>query len=229
MAAHWEPIRHTDLTEQVYDQVRARILSRVIKNDEQILVHEVAEELGVSRTPVIDAVKRLAAEGLVEVRARRGSFVRGLAEQDVHEIFELREALEVSAARTTMENGGSPALAGALTHWLGVMRGLMRDSDFGNYAAFTEADHAFHAAIIGSRGNRRSDKIYENLRVHIHVARAHLFRDLEPAVEVHADHTRIRDAVEAGDAVAAQAAIRGHLAIIRERVIANVRANNGSI
>ena len=229
MVATWEPIQHTQLTERVYGQVRERILSRLIKNDEQILVHEVAEELGVSRTPVVDAVKRLAAEGLVEIRSRRGTFVRGLTEGDVCEIFELRGALETSAVRAAVRDGNGAVLAGTLTHWLGVMAGLIRESSFGDYTAFTEADHAFHAAIVGLRGNARMDSIYENLRVHIHVARAHLFRDLEPADKVHRDHIRIRDAVAANDAPAAEAAIDAHLASIRERMIANVRANNGSI
>lgn len=229
MPATWEPIQHTHLTERVYGQVRDRILSRAIKTDEQILVHEVAEELGVSRTPVVDAVKRLAAEGLVEIRARRGTFVRGLTETGVVEIFELREALETSAVRATIREAGGPALAGTLRHWFDVMAGMITDEGFGDYLAFTAADHAFHAAIIASRGNGRINSIYENLRVHMHVARAHLFQSLEPSGRVHDDHGRILDAVAAEDAPTAEAALVSHLSAIRERMIANVRANNGSV
>jgi DNA-binding GntR family transcriptional regulator len=229
MATSWEPIQHTHLAERVYGQVRDRILSRAIKTDEQILVHEVAEELGVSRTPVVDAVKRLAAEGLVEIRARRGTFVRGLTEVDVREIFELREALETFAVREAIREGRAEMLAGELRHWLDVMGGMVSGGDFSDYLAFTEADHAFHVAIIRIRNNGRINGTYENLRVHMHVARAHLFQSLEPAGRVHDDHTRIHAAVKKADAAAAEAAIAAHLTAIRDRMIVNVRANNGSI
>ena len=229
MVTSWEPIQHTQLTDRVYGQVRDRILSRAIRNDEQILVAEVAEELGVSRTPVVDAVKRLAAEGLVEIRARRGTFVRGLTERDVIEIFELRHSLETSSVRTTIREGRAPLLAERLSYWLDVMSNLITDDGFGHYIAFVAADHAFHAAIIAIRDNDRINAVYENLRVHMHVARAHLFQSLEPASRVHDDHLRIRDAVAAGDSDLVETAITVHLDAIRERMIVNVRANNGSI
>lgn len=227
--AAWEPIHHMQLADRVYDEVRDSIISRAIKTDEQISVAQVATELGVSRTPVLEAVKRLAAEGLVEVRARRGSFVRGLTEIDVREIFELREALETFCARKAIARGRSKQLASELDHQISIMASLIEGNNFTDYKRFTAADQAFHAAIVGAEGNVRIDAIYANLNVHMHVARAHLFQSLEPPHRVHADHLAIARAIQADDASAAEAAIIDHLSAIQERMTANVRSNGGSI
>src|ERR1700712_1402352 len=72
----FERIQHADLAELTYTAIRKRILMRELRTGEQIPVEAVALMLGVSRTPVIDALRRLETEGLVEIRARRGCFVR---------------------------------------------------------------------------------------------------------------------------------------------------------
>src|ERR1700689_5021022 len=97
-AARFERINHADLTDQTYEAIRGRILRRELKTGEQIPIDRVAAELGVSRTPVLDAIKRLAVEGLIGIRPRRGCFVLGLSVVDIREIFGLREALETYAA-----------------------------------------------------------------------------------------------------------------------------------
>lgn len=227
--AGWEPIQHVQLADRVYDEVRDSIISRTIKTDEQISVAQVAAELGVSRTPVLEAVKRLAAEGLVEVRARRGSFVRGLTEVDVREIFELREALETFSLRHAIAHGRGRLLAADLRHQIDIMAALIEGDRFTDYKRFTAADQAFHAAIVGAQGNARIDAIYANLNIHMHIARAHLFQNLEPPHRVHADHLAIAGAIAAEDATAAEAAITDHLKAILERMVTNVRSNGGAI
>lgn len=227
--AGWAPIQHMQLADRVYDEVRDSIISRTIKTDEQISVAQVAAELGVSRTPVLEAVKRLAAEGLVEVRARRGSFVRGLTEVDVREIFELREALETFSLRHAVASGRAPLLAAELQRQIDIMADLIEGDTFTDYKRFTAADQAFHAAIVGAQGNARIDAIYANLNIHMHIARAHLFQNLEPPHRVHADHLAIAGAVAAGNTAAAEAAITDHLKAIQERMVANVRSNGGAI
>src|ERR1700728_190462 len=97
-AARFERINHADLTDQTYEAIRGRILRRELKTGEQIPIDRVAADLGVSRTPVLDAIKRLSVEGLIGIRPRRGCFVLGLTIADIREIFGLREALETYAA-----------------------------------------------------------------------------------------------------------------------------------
>jgi len=225
----WDRIEHEHLAERVYDAIRDRILRRAIPCDEQIQIAEIATELGVSRTPVVDAVKRLASEGLVEIRARRGSFVRSLSEDDIREIFELRVALETFAARSAIGSGKTTDLAEQMHHWLQVMEAEMQGGGFGDYLRFTVADQAFHAALINAQNNARASAIYDNLNVHMHVARSHLFQGLEPPARVHADHQKILKAIRGRNSAAADKAITDHLRSIESKMIENVRLSGGAI
>lgn len=223
----WTPIQHTHLTDQVYDEVRARILSRAIKIDEQINVEEVAAELQVSRTPVVDAIKRLAADGLVEVRARRGTFVKGITEADAIEIFQIREALELFAARFVIDSLENPVITARMQALIEEMAGFMSDSEFKDYAAFSVADNAFHNTLIDACNNRRLKTSYENLNIHMHIMRSHFFRPLVPPKRVHTEHLAILEAVVSKDAAAAERGIRQHLASTREKMINNIRNSGG--
>lgn len=227
MSRVFAPIQHTHLSDQVYNAVRDRILSRVIKIDEQINVEEVAAELQVSRTPVVDAIKRLSADGLVEVRARRGTFVKGITEHDAVEIFQIREALELFAAGFVINSPDNAIVSAQMQALLEEMNGFMSDSDFKDYAAFSMADKAFHSAMIDACRNQRMKASYENLSIHLHIMRSYFFKPLDPPKRVHADHVEILEAIVAKDVVAAERGIRKHLSSIREKMIDNIRVNGG--
>jgi DNA-binding GntR family transcriptional regulator len=221
------PIQHTHLTDQVYDAVRARILSRAIKIDEQINVDEVALELQVSRTPVVDAIKRLASDGLVEVRARRGTFVRGITEKDAVEIFQVREALELYSARLAINSPENPGLTKQMRALIDEMSGYMSDGEFKDYLAFSMADSAFHNTLIDACENERMKSNYENLNIYMHIMRSHYYRPLVPPKRVHAEHLAILEAVVSKDLAAAERAISQHLASTREKMINNIRNSGG--
>src|SRR5512136_2843678 len=91
------PLDRTDLTERTYAVLKDRILTRRMEPGARVSVPEVASALGVSRTPVNDALKRLANEGLVEIVPRRGTFVTGLTASDVSELFDIRLLIEAHA------------------------------------------------------------------------------------------------------------------------------------
>ncbi len=111
MQARFDRLEHVHLTDLTADQIRRRILRLEIESGMQIPVDEIALQLGVSRTPVIDALKQLANEGLVEAVPRRGCFLRGLTAQDVQEIFETREAIEAYCACNTIARDRHHVLA----------------------------------------------------------------------------------------------------------------------
>lgn len=227
MSTSWTPIQHTQLTDLVYEAVRDRILSRAIKIDEQVNVEEVAAEMQVSRTPVVDAIKRLAAEGLVEVRSRRGTFVRGITEQDLIEIFQIREAVELFAARYVIEHDVHGEVVLEMKALLKTMSEAITDTTFKDYSAFTRADRAFHCVMIDACNNQRMKDAYENLNVHLHIMRGHFFKDLEPPKRVHADHTEILSAIESRDYPAAERIIRQHLSAIEAKMQDNIRKAGG--
>jgi DNA-binding GntR family transcriptional regulator len=226
-ATGFQPLRHADLAEQTYEAVRKRILTRELATGQQIPIDQVAAELGVSRTPVIDAMKRLSSEGLVEIRARRGCFVRELSIDDVREIFEIREAAELYAIRQAIREGRNGALADTLEQAYAQMERCTAGDVYTDYDNFVEWDRAFHLAIIGASANQRLLELYRGLHVHLHIMRVHYFRQLEAALQVNADHRAIVDAIRQGDLAAAENAVSAHIFVIRDRIAANLARDGG--
>jgi DNA-binding GntR family transcriptional regulator len=227
--AGFEPLKHADLAEQTYEAIRRRILKRELGTGQQIPIDVVAAELGVSRTPVLDAMKRLAAEGLVEIRARRGCYVRALTSDDVREIFEVREAIELHGIRVAIREGRHAELAASLEIACEAMEAATAGDVYVDYDRFTEWDRAFHRAIVTASANHRLEELYGNLHVHLHIMRVHYFRELEAAIRIKADHRAVLDTIRAGDVVAAQAAMSAHIFVTRDRIIANLAQDGGRL
>ncbi len=225
----WTPIRHTHLSDQVYVQVRERILSRVIQIDELINVDEVAFELGVSRTPVLDAIKRLAGEGLVDIKARRGTYVKGISEHDLNEIFQMREALELFAAKQVINGHHHTQVVALMAAAMETMSAESGNEAFHDYVAFTVADKAFHGALIEACDNRRMVSSYDNLNIYMHIMRSHLYRDLVTPSQVHIEHLHIFEGIKNKDYAATEHAIKVHLDDVHGRILHNIRENGGLI
>lgn len=225
--AGFEPLKHADLAEQTYEAIRKRILLRQLETGQQIPIDTVAAELGVSRTPVIDAMKRLASEGLVEIRARRGCFVRELTMDDMREIFEIREAIELYSIRQAIRDGRNGTLADTLETAYREMERSTSGDVYTDYDHFVEWDRAFHLAIVGAGANHRLVEIYRNLHVHLHIMRVHYYRELEAAVQINSDHRAILDAIRQGDLAAAEKAVSAHIFVIRDRIGSNLARDGG--
>jgi len=226
-AARFERINHADLTEQTYEAIRGRILRRELKTGEQIPIDRVAAELGVSRTPVLEAIKRLSVEGLIGIQPRRGCFVLGLSAADIREIFGLREALETYAADCAIAEGRHRDVAEELESLSQQMAAFTQGDMYTDYDAFIERDRAFHMALVSSAGNNRMTESYQRLNVHLHIMRAHYVRVIQRASDVHSDHAAILSAIRAGDAAAARAAASAHLTIVRDRMLAEIERDGG--
>ena len=93
------PIQRESLEEQVYARLRSSIIDRTIQPGQRIPVDRLAQELGISRTPILNALKRLAQERVVDCLSRRGIYVRRFSKREMARLFEVREALEGMAAR----------------------------------------------------------------------------------------------------------------------------------
>lgn len=229
MQAGWVPIKQAHLSDQVHAQVRERILSRAIKIDELIQVDDIAAELGVSRTPVLDAIKRLANEGLVEIKARRGTYVKGISAQDLGEIFQMREALELFAVRHVIAGHRYDETIARMAQAMEAMSVEAPNAAFRDHVAFTAADKAFHSALILACDNQRLIRTYDNLNIYMHVMRSHLHKDLVAPHKVHHEHQAMFDAMQAKDVGAAERAIKTHLDDVYTRILANIEENGGLI
>ena len=104
------PVENLTLWQRVYDHLRAEILAGRLGPGTELAEVALSELLGVSRGPLREAIGRLAAEGLVTVRPRRGAVVRSLSKQEFVELYQVREALEMLAVRLAVPNLVTKAL-----------------------------------------------------------------------------------------------------------------------
>ena len=193
----------TNLNEQVYETLRARVLRRELGPGTKLSLHELASELGVSRSPVHHALTRLVSEGLLTVKARRGYYVTPVTAETLENGYNVRLALELHAAERSVGSAG----AWQLTR----LRELMEASAAAiSQEQWDAANAAFHECQIDMAGNAMLSRLYRGLSVNLMMQVIRGGR-LEGGEYLAREHRAIVDAFDAGDVQAAQAAIRTHI------------------
>ncbi|HET7120868.1 MAG TPA: GntR family transcriptional regulator [Solirubrobacterales bacterium] len=197
--------RPKSLTETAHEAIRAAIRDGRFEPETLYSESELAVSLGISRTPVREAMIELSREGLVEVLPRHGFRLRTLSAADREEVFALRLAIETLAAETLARSAGREEIAD-LRRCLERQRRLRDD-----VPAFLAADEALHLLIPELAGLTRTRSVLLALRGSVWLI-AHLALTLPERVdEVLAEHEAIVAAIAAGDPTAAAAAVRAHL------------------
>jgi DNA-binding GntR family transcriptional regulator len=209
---------HENLDHQVYLIVRQMITDRKLVPGEKIPQERLAKELGISRTPLVNALKFLEKEKLVEAKPRRGFFVRAFTRDEAVSIFELREVLEGLAARraaASLTEKKKKKLRGFFSQF--PEAGLVVDRQ-----AYAEEDRHFHLYIskIGSREFLKS--ILESFNI---ISFSYQLVSPEGLVrrpdETLAEHRAIIDAICSGDGNAAEAMMRRHFRRSIQRITTN--------
>jgi DNA-binding GntR family transcriptional regulator len=229
MAEALAPLDHTDLTDQTYSVLKDQILRRTLEPGEKIYVDEVAHALGVSRTPVTDALKRLAVEGLVEIRPRIGTFVSELTAKDVADLFDVRLAIELFAAERIIQLSRAGAFLDAINEPLSSMRKATVNDDYGDYEAFIEGDRQLHLALVSMLENDRLLQIYSGLNVHMHVTRAHYLSSVENARQAHQEHEAIVAAFEQADSELVHDELTKHITNVKTRILELLQERGGRL
>lgn len=199
--------RVENLTDQAIIRLRSAIVGGELKPGELYSATQLGEWLGVSRTPIREAVQQLAKTGLVEVERNKGIRVRSTTLEDLIEGFQVRLMLEVPAARK----------ATAVRTEIDVQRvknafEAFRDvAEVGDPAATLRADRDFHLALLTTSGNRRVVKILEELRNVVLVTGVETVPRSRSAREAFEDHRDVYDAFVAGDVEKAGLAMRRHI------------------
>jgi DNA-binding GntR family transcriptional regulator len=222
-------IARTDLTEQTYVLLRERILRRELNPGERISVDEVARALGVSRTPVMDALKRLAADGLVEVHPRRGSFVSELTARDVEELFDIRIMIELYAAERVVRNGNVDRFLANIQDALRGMDHSVEGGEYRDYQSFITNDRNFHLALVVMTENRRMVEMYKQMNVHIQVARAHYLQNIENALEAQHEHQAIVRAFQSREVEAVRQTLHDHISTVKTRILDLLEDRGGKL
>lgn len=205
-------------SDSVYEAIRNAILTSAFQPGQRLDVRELAAQLGVSPTPIKEAITRLEAEALIEVRPRSGTFVTAVSPEDIYETFEIRCALECLA--------GEKAIAHAspedLQRLRAVADSMATASDDSTHSA---SNVAFHKTIVTLARSDRLRDTYETLDAHIQIARIHLGRRdwTERLSREHAEHLAIVDAISARDRDAAVTALRIHIMRAADSLIRDLR------
>ena len=217
----------TPLTHRAYQHIQAEILAGRFSAGTLISESQIAEQLGISRTPVGEAIRTLAAEGWVEQQPRRGTVVRSFSRREIIELYELREAMETFAASKAAVIVSDSVLS-RLERYCSVMRSLA-DQLAASGASMLEdvrlkrflaADMAFHLLIVRTAGNSRIMKLVQQTRTISRLFRMrrerHSLRVVQRAFEF---HCRIADALREGDGPAAALAMAEHIQISRRQTL----------
>jgi DNA-binding GntR family transcriptional regulator len=198
------------LYEQVAEALRARILAHRLAPGSWIDEKSLAAEYGISRTPLREALKVLAAEGLVTMKLRRGAYVTEVSVRDLHEVFHLLALLESDAAEAV----ASHATPAQIVELEALHREL--EAAIGDRERFFTANERFHMRLLELADNRWRIQLVADLRKVMKLNRHHsLFRQgrLEASLK---EHRRLMSALKAGDAARAQQLMREHMANGRE-------------
>lgn len=205
------------LVDAAYQQIRQRILDNVWPPGHRALEQEVALALGMSRTPVREALVRLRNEGLVEVIPRHGMRVLPVSPTDMREIYEILTALECLAAELLARRQPSDAELKPLVDASKAMDKALRADDLDAWAA---ADERFHAHFIELAGNRQLQATVLNYWDRAHRARLFTLRLRPKPVNSTKEHMQMVERLRAGDADGAVKVTRAHRARANRELIA---------
>lgn len=194
-------------TDRVFALLRERIVGGDLAAGSQHSIYRLAEQLEVSRTPVREAVLRLADLGLVEIERNRGVRVRSVTVADVREVFELRLLLEVPAAAGAAVRADDVARARLAAN----VESMRAHAAQGSEAAFTAVDRDFHALVAATMDNPRLEVEVARLRDSIQARGVSTFGRSRPLSEVAGEHAPIAEAIVRGEPVEAAARMADHL------------------
>jgi DNA-binding GntR family transcriptional regulator len=207
-----------ELNQQAYDEIRRRILDGEFLPSSPISEYQLAAELNISRTPVREALKRLAEEGLVWTIPNKGTFIAELSANDIMEIYQVREGLEGMAALIAAERMSEKDI-----------QLLEKEIKLLNELKFTErvdeifqCDVRLHKLIIESTQNIRLGKILATLDDQMHRVRIIFSHSADWSQAVIQDHTTLVEKIKARDGKGAEKAMVQHLRSSCDRSVQTV-------
>ncbi|PKW16204.1 GntR family transcriptional regulator [Saccharopolyspora spinosa] len=197
---------NASLTERVFEQIRTAILSGELAPGSLYSVVDIASQLGVSRTPVREALLQFAANGMVRFERSRGVRILELSVKDIEEIYSLRLLLEAPSAyrAATQMNDRDRAV------FKKAFAGMRKASETGDERLFQQHDMVFHETIVRAAGNERVVQVVANTRSQMHALGLSTIKT-RTLTDILAAHEKIYDAVLANDASGAGEAVQDHL------------------
>jgi DNA-binding GntR family transcriptional regulator len=198
--------RAQGFVDEVYELIRADIMSLRIAPDTRISIDELARQIGVSQTPIREALSRLEAVGLVTKRHYAGyCSAPQLTRQQLDELYELRLLLEPYAARCAARRMSSAQLA----HVAALAHSMQPGDSRVSYGRFADQDSELHDLIALGSGNQLISEALSRLHTHLHIFRLRFHSEV--TTEAHAEHEQLVTALTARKPDEAEAAMRLHI------------------
>jgi DNA-binding GntR family transcriptional regulator len=211
-------LEHHPLNQRVYQRLQDMLLRGDIPPGAQLDERELAEQLGVSRTPLREAIVHLVREGMVEHRPYRGNFVRTFTAKQVNDLYQVRMALESLAVRLAV-----PKLSDEDIDYIGaILDEVQQALAQGNMNAYSNADRRFHEFIARCTGNEFLIDSLNRLGAQIQMVRAFANRDPQVTTRTAKERPLILSALKRRDADAAARLMEEHIDGVRRAVIAQM-------
>ena len=200
---------------RAYQVIKQAILDRTHPGGTLLTEGELAELVGVSRTPVREALLRLEADGLVRLYPKKGALVLAVSAEEIADVLETRELVETHTAVRALDAAGLPA---ELRERLAEMRAAR---DAGDTVAFMTADRAFHRAVVAAAGNAVLTGLYDSLRDRqVRMGVEYVRSGPERMDRAVAEHEEILSAFVSGDVERVRRTVHRHTSTIRAMLMA---------
>ena len=209
------------LRELVYLELKRRILTGEIESHTRLMEIELADKMNVSRTPIREAVRKLAAEGLVVIEPRHGAYVSEISIKDLEDVFEVREALGELAAGIAAERATEEDKA-ALNKLLRLNQLAIENH---NRDEMVEYDEKLHNYIVECSGNKTLIQMVKQVQEPSMRFRYVYYDDQRKYMIQPVEHKRIVDAIVAGDPEAARKAAKEHIATLKAFIVERDKGN----
>jgi DNA-binding GntR family transcriptional regulator len=209
-----------NLTELTYRSIKQNLLGGSLGESSRLTEESLASQLGISKSPVREALNRLEAEGLVCIESRRGAFVRRFSAKEVRDLYELREMLETYAIDTVVI---TPKLLVDLAASINRTKKYLKS---GSKLEHIEEDLRFHAMITAAAGNQELCRVLENIQQKTLLCRSKSYELSATTAPV--AHMKIYEALKKDSKQEARLAMRDHIVFVRERLLSSIDPSNSS-
>ncbi len=203
---------HKPLRDLVYEEMRIQIMNGKIRPGTRLMEVELAEEIGVSRTPVREAIRKLEKEGLVVIEQRRGAYVSKISEKEMYEILEVRQQMEGMAAYLAASRMNREQLDKLKKAELNYSRAVAQEDTL----SMIKFDSLFHKTILEGSNNNTLIRLVEPLQEMALRFRYLYYNDASRALNVPQEHEQIISAIENGSAEEARQATYHHIKNLKE-------------
>ncbi|HWB83806.1 MAG TPA: GntR family transcriptional regulator [Bryobacteraceae bacterium] len=201
----------SNLTSLAYKSIKEYILEGRLDEDSRLTEEFLSGQLGISKSPIREALNRLEAEGLIRIEARRGAYLRSFSVKEVADLYDLREALELHAVRTGQL---SPELLKELHRSVKRQREYLKSNEKSKYI---DEDMSFHAALAGTTGNTALCDVLENLQNQIWLFRRKTYDISSSTASDY--HEMIVEALESEDRIRAERIMSEHISEVRKKLV----------